>query len=80
MLDTGSSDLWVADDSCTSCNRATPVFQSSKSSSVALSAAGTNIRYGSGEVTGQLATDVVSMGNFNISKQTFRKHIVWAIG
>ncbi|KAF5376269.1 hypothetical protein D9615_008554 [Tricholomella constricta] len=71
ILDTGSSDLWVADSSCTTCNRVTPVFEASASTSLQLSASGTNIRYGSGEVAGQIGRDTVSMGGFTVEQQTF---------
>ncbi|KAG5642479.1 hypothetical protein DXG03_002729 [Asterophora parasitica] len=71
ILDTGSSDLWVADSSCTTCTRATPVFNAASSSSLQLSQFGTNIKYGSGEVAGQIGQDVVSMGGFTVQNQTF---------
>lgn len=71
ILDTGSSDLWVADSSCTSCDSATPKFVDSKSTSLQLSTSGTTIRYGSGQVAGQIGTDTVSMGGFTVQQQTF---------
>ncbi|RDB16308.1 Lysosomal aspartic protease [Hypsizygus marmoreus] len=71
ILDTGSSDLWVADSACVTCNRVTPVFEASKSSSLQLSASSTTIRYGSGEVAGQIGSDVVRMGGFTVQEQTF---------
>lgn len=71
VMDTGSSDLWVADTSCTSCPRGIPLFDPSKSTTAQLSNTPTNIKYGSGEVAGQRAQDVVSMGGFNISNQVF---------
>ncbi|KAK7448817.1 hypothetical protein VKT23_013547 [Stygiomarasmius scandens] len=71
ILDTGSSDLWVATDQCTTCSRGTPLFTTGSSSSVKVSSQGTNIRYGSGEVDGQLASDTVEMGGFTIDQQTF---------
>lgn len=71
VLDTGSSDLWVADSSCTSCDSTTPLFAPSKSSSITSASQDTTIRYGSGTVAGTIAQDVVSMGNFNVQSQTF---------
>ncbi|KAF9455232.1 aspartic peptidase domain-containing protein, partial [Collybia nuda] len=57
--------------SCSTCSRNTPVFDGSKSTSLQLLSSGTNIRYGSGEVAGQLAQDVVTMGPFTLPQQTF---------
>ncbi|KAF9010681.1 aspartic peptidase domain-containing protein [Cyathus striatus] len=74
ILDTGSSDLWVADTSCTTCDASTPLFDSSKSSSLKQASgvsSETDIRYGSGEVAGSIVSDTVSMGGFTISDQTF---------
>jgi len=73
VLDTGSSDLWVADTSCTTCPGGTPTFDSSKSSSFKTATganARTTIRYGSGAVAGDINTDVVSMAGFTINSQT----------
>ena len=72
VLDTGSSDLWVADDSCTNCDKSTPVFQSGKSSTVEFSKSSSSrvqLTYGSGQVSGDLARDTVSMAGFGIQKQ-----------
>ena len=74
VLGTGSSDLWVADDSCTSCNRSTPLFQSGKSSTVEFSknsSSRVQLTYGSGRVSGDLARDTISMAGFGIQKQIF---------
>lgn len=75
ILDTGSSDLWVADNSCITCSSSTPVFDpSSSSSSQTATGAGaeTTISYGSGAVAGTLSTDTVSMGGFTLDEQVFR--------
>ncbi|KAH9892731.1 acid protease [Cubamyces lactineus] len=76
VLDTGSSDLWVAATNCLSCGQ-TPPFDTSKSSTVN-GVTGPNgqeqeitIRYGSGSVAGILATDTVSMAGFTVNPQTF---------
>lgn len=71
ILDTGSSDLWVADASCTTCSLSTPLFVAGNSTTIQLSASGTNIKYGSGEVAGQIGRDTVSMGGFTVTQQTF---------
>ncbi|PPQ65448.1 hypothetical protein CVT26_000100 [Gymnopilus dilepis] len=74
ILDTGSSDLWLASDTCTDCDPSTPLFQTSKSTSLQPSNSLNSqvvIRYGSGSVAGNLASDTVTMGGFTISQQTF---------
>lgn len=72
ILDTGSSDLWLADTQCTSCDPSTPLYDTSKSSSIQQTTgagSATTIRYGSGEVVGSIVQDVVSMGGFSIPNQ-----------
>ncbi|KAI0645865.1 aspartic peptidase domain-containing protein [Trametes meyenii] len=76
VLDTGSSDLWLASSNCLSCGQ-TPPFDTSKSSTVKQVTSSTGqsqtvrIRYGSGQVAGILASDTVSMSGFNINPQNF---------
>lgn len=73
MLDTGSSDLWLASASCMSCS-GIPTFDTSKSSSIAQPQSGSGnvkIQYGSGDVSGVLAQDTIGMGGFTVSPQTF---------
>lgn len=75
VLDTGSSDLWVASTSCSSCDPQTPAFDTSKSSTIKQvttssgQAASVTIHYGSGSVAGLVATDTVSMGGFTNTVQ-----------
>ncbi|KAI0368304.1 acid protease [Pilatotrama ljubarskyi] len=75
VLDTGSSDLWVASTDCLSCGQ-TPPFDPSKSSTLQAitSASGSQqtvrIRYGSGQVAGVLASDTVTMAGFTVNPQT----------
>ncbi|KAF7376646.1 Acid protease [Mycena sanguinolenta] len=72
ILDTGSSDLWVADSSCVNCDRGTPVYEFSQSSSFKQQSNNPiPISYGSGNVEGFLATESVSMGNFSLTGQGF---------
>ncbi|KAL5523428.1 hypothetical protein ACEPAG_7601 [Sanghuangporus baumii] len=70
ILDTGSSDLWVASNQCLACPQDSPSFDSSQSSSLSSSQQSITISYGSGRVSGTVATDTVSMGGFTVSGQT----------
>lgn len=67
ILDTGSSDLWVATSSCTSC--ASTEFITSKSSTYQSSGSSLQINYGSGSVKGTPSQDTVSFGGFTITQQ-----------
>ncbi|KAJ7141119.1 aspartic peptidase domain-containing protein [Mycena epipterygia] len=72
ILDTGSSDLWVADTSCSTCDRGTPLFNPQQSTSFASeSSSSATISYGSGAVAGLISKESVSMGNFSLSSQGF---------
>ncbi|WVR08878.1 hypothetical protein IAU60_005937 [Kwoniella sp. DSM 27419] len=72
IMDTGSSDLWVAGSECTSssCTGVT-TFSESGSSSYSTSNAPFNISYGSGDADGFLASDTVEMAGFTVTGQTF---------
>jgi len=74
ILDTGSADLWVASTTCAACDKTTPVYDASASSSTKTAAAANpevTIRYGSGAVAGTLASDTVSLGGFTVDSQVF---------
>ncbi|KAJ7879486.1 aspartic peptidase A1 [Mycena olivaceomarginata] len=72
ILDTGSSDLWVADSDCVNCDRGTPLFKSASSTSfVQRQNQVTPISYGSGNVAGFISTESVAMGNFSVANQGF---------
>ncbi|OXH30255.1 endopeptidase [Cryptococcus neoformans] len=72
IMDSGSSDLWVAGSTCTEnfCKQ-TYTFDTSTSSSFITSSEAFNITYGSGDADGTLGTDTVSMAGFTVSDQTF---------
>jgi len=69
ILDTGSSDLWVATPQC-QCTQLT-AFNPSSSSTLETSQQTVDIQYGMGEVQGPVAEDTVSIGGFSVSKQQF---------
>jgi cathepsin D len=71
VLDTGASDLWVADSSCAACGNV-PKFNSSGSYTFAQPNPTTiRITYGSGEVEGTLSTETVRFGGFTVTRQGF---------
>lgn len=71
ILDTGSSDLFVASSNCSTCTRGTPFFEASRSTSFTPSGEPAQITYGSGQVSGEIVSDTVSMGPFTVRSQTF---------
>ncbi|KAG9032898.1 hypothetical protein FS842_004024 [Serendipita sp. 407] len=82
-IDTGSSDLWVASSTCTSCNQtlvqpyydgSSNSFDYSRSTSFSSQQAGPAVvvQYGDGSaIRGYVAQDTVSLGSFTASNQTF---------
>ncbi|KAI1795502.1 acid protease [Ganoderma leucocontextum] len=76
VLDTGSSDLWVAGTQCPSCGQ-TPPFDPNQSSTIKQLTDATGrsqtvtINYGSGSAAGILAQDTVSMAGFTVNPQPF---------
>ncbi|KAF8554783.1 acid protease [Imleria badia] len=69
ILDTGSSDLWVATNQCTACTTDVPLFNPSKSSSYKNGSSSLQITYGSGNVGGYVSADTVSFSGFTIANQ-----------
>ncbi|KAG1902677.1 aspartic peptidase domain-containing protein [Suillus fuscotomentosus] len=69
VLDTGSSDLWVATTSCTSCGSDVPEFNTSKSSTYKATSSPLEIDYGSGSAQGTVAQDSVTFGSFEMSQE-----------
>lgn len=81
ILDTGSSDLWLAGSGCTTCGN-TPTLDlstNSKSRRQTTPASSTltnlkspfSITYGSGAASGTLVRDTVSMAGFSVVDQVF---------
>ncbi|OCF32449.1 endopeptidase [Kwoniella heveanensis BCC8398] len=72
IMDTGSSDLWVAGAECTSSScQGVSSFSESSSSTYSTSNAAFNISYGSGDADGFLASDTVELAGFTVTGQTF---------
>ncbi|KAF7770563.1 hypothetical protein Agabi119p4_6537 [Agaricus bisporus var. burnettii] len=71
ILDTGSSDLWVADSNCQAGCTSISTFQSSSSSTFQNLSTPFQITYGSGQAQGTLARDVVQMAGFAVPNQVF---------
>ncbi|KAG2144700.1 aspartic peptidase domain-containing protein [Suillus bovinus] len=69
VLDTGSSDLWVATTACTSCGSDLPEFNPSKSSTYKATSSHLEIDYGSGSAQGTVAQDSVTFGSFEMSQE-----------
>lgn len=71
ILDTGSSDLWLASSTCYTGCRNVPTFDASASSSFKNLTTTFAIRYGSGQAAGELGSDSVQMAGFQVTGQTF---------
>lgn len=78
ILDTGSSDLWLAGTTCTRC-QGVPRFSGDDSSTFANLSQPFSIQYGSGAASGSLASDVVQMAGFEVPNQAFGAQILGAI-
>ncbi|KAL7408890.1 aspartic peptidase domain-containing protein [Mrakia frigida] len=72
ILDTGSSDLWVAGTECliSSCNDITK-YDPTSSSTFSNSTTAFKISYGSGDASGYVATDNIGLGGSTVTGQTF---------
>ncbi|KAF8586724.1 acid protease [Ramaria rubella] len=72
ILDTGSSDLWLASTQCQQgCGRGVALYNPTSSSSFSDQNQKISVTYGSGAVQGDLSSDTVSMGGFSLQSQTF---------
>ncbi|GAA5858526.1 hypothetical protein JCM1840_001243 [Sporobolomyces johnsonii] len=71
VLDTGSSDLILAQSGCTGCAPSTPDYDPSSSSTSNASSRPFSVTYGSGSASGTLVQDVVSIANYTSTSQTF---------
>ncbi|KAI0793728.1 aspartic peptidase domain-containing protein [Fomes fomentarius] len=72
ILDTGSSDLWLAaSDGLTTTTDSIPTFNPNASSTFEDLSQTFSISYGSGAARGTLGQDIVQMAGFQVSSQTF---------
>ncbi|KAJ8585196.1 acid protease [Rhizopogon salebrosus TDB-379] len=71
ILDTGSSDLWVAGSSCGTACGTSATFNPSSSSSFQNLSSTVDIQYGAGYAEGYVGQDTVQMAGFSISNQGF---------
>lgn len=76
LMDTGSSDFWIADASCSKssgCPSSMPLYDPSKSSSFKSSDRKFTTPYGDGtnEVSGMLGADDVTMAGYRVNGLTF---------
>ncbi|KAI0312909.1 acid protease [Amylostereum chailletii] len=71
ILDTGSADLWLADNNCADCDTDLVKYDSSASSSFANVSGTFEITYGSGQASGSLASDIVQLAGMEVNNQVF---------
>ncbi|KAK6992211.1 aspartic peptidase A1 [Favolaschia claudopus] len=71
ILDTGSSDLWVAGNTCTTGCSSVQTFDPNQSSTFNNQNQDFQIVYGSGQASGTIATETVQMAGFSVSNQGF---------
>jgi len=71
VLDTGSSDLWVASSNCSSGCAGMTAFNGGESKSFVPLGTLFSIQYGSGSASGTLVQDEVTLGGYTVASQTF---------
>jgi len=71
ILDTGSSDLWVAGSDCQAGCQSVATFDSSKSTTFQNDSQSFTIQYGSGQAAGSLGQDTIQMAGFSVPNQVF---------
>ncbi|KAI6042053.1 acid protease [Pisolithus marmoratus] len=71
LLDTGSSDLWVAGTSCGTVCNGIPSYEASASSSFKNTSQQFAVKYGQGDASGYVATETIEMAGFTVFNQGF---------
>jgi hypothetical protein len=72
IFDSGSANLWVASESCSSSNCEThPKYDHSASSTYVQNGTAFDIAYGSGACLGYLSQDTLEVGGLTLTEQTF---------
>ncbi|KAF8517900.1 aspartic peptidase domain-containing protein [Hysterangium stoloniferum] len=71
ILDTGSSDMWLAGQGCGLACRGVPKYNPTVSRTFKNRTTPFHITYGSGEAAGILAQDIVQMAGFQVPDQVF---------
>ncbi|GAA5997214.1 pepsin-like aspartic protease [Rhodotorula paludigena] len=71
VLDTGSSDLILAETGCNGCLSSTVEYDPNTSSTSSISQSSFSITYGSGAASGSLVSDTISIANYTQDNQIF---------
>ncbi|KIM34242.1 hypothetical protein M408DRAFT_19180 [Serendipita vermifera MAFF 305830] len=72
IIDTGSSDLWIAGSHCeTGCESGLPRFDSNSSLTFQDADSSFSVRYGSASATGTLGRDMIQMAGYAVEDQLF---------
>ncbi|GJJ06177.1 hypothetical protein Clacol_000366 [Clathrus columnatus] len=71
VLDTGSSDLFLSSSLCTKGCEETVIYDPSESKTSQVPGQAVNLKFGSVAVSGEVATDIVTLGGFSVNPQTF---------
>ncbi|KAJ7849346.1 aspartic peptidase domain-containing protein [Mycena olivaceomarginata] len=71
MIDTSTSDLWVGGTACVGCPTNVALYDHSKSSTTVNGTTVVTTLYGGNSVQGDVFTDIIRMGGYTVSQQTF---------
>lgn len=71
LVDTGSSDMWIAATSCSGCRAAPALYDAASSSSTIPTGQDFEYNYLVGTASGPIIWDQVSLGSYTIERQAF---------